>query len=1051
MSLAKSVVKRPVLWVVVFALITISALYLLTNVAVDMFPNMEMPMLMVSTVYPGADPETVENSVTKMLEGSLVNVSGLKNMTSFSREQFSGVMLEFDVGVNRDAKMNLVRENLDQIRDTLPQNASAPVITLFDFSSDPILYIALRGNDDDSSRDDSSRLSARSQNELRALAKDIVKGRIEQIDGVASGSVEGGQDAIVRVELSQNRLEAYGITISEIAGTLAMQNMELGAGRVSDGAVDYSIRTTGEYTSIADIANTVVAQVGGESGASADIRLQDIGTVALGFQDETAAVYINGEPGVYVAVMKQSGANSVAIADSIYARLPQIKTLLPPDVTIEVTQDGTTQTRAMITELVTSAIVGTVLAMLILLLFLRNINGTIIVGLSIPLSILITLLLMSLAHITLNMMTLTGLILGLGMIVDASIVILESIYKFRERGEKPTVAAVLAGEEVMSSIIASTLTTICVFLPIYLFKNKLDMIGLMIEDMIFTVGISLVSSLFVAIFLVPVLASTWLPLRSRTQKPLKNKVLAGLDRGIGGAIDAVGRGYKRLLLAALHHRLAVIILVIAALAGSLLALTKLPLTLMPSMNEDEIMVNVELPIGTLYEETKAVILQMQEFAIAEINGAKSIIANAGIQSMSYEVEGNNTGGLNIKLGLTKDADSREEAERKIRSHFGDFPNAVMSFSDGDMISSSEIDIMLRVDDMKAGLASAREIVALINAEIPEAIDMQIDASDGLPQVEVQIDRRRAYNMGLNVASIANEIAASMNGITATTFRQSGDEDSPFGEFDVVLLLQEEDRYQIPDLGRIFVRASSGALFPVSNFASFEKTSGPVSINREDQVRVIHITGGVADGYQIGETEAKIAALLADKDLSYSFEGEWGDTQTMMQAFILIITLALLLVFGVMAGQYESFKDPIINFCTIPLMVIGVAAIHIITGQALSMFTMIGLVMLAGIVVNNGIILVDYTNILVRKGMKVREACIEAGAVRFRPVLMTALTTILGLVPMAFFPGASSSMTQPIGLAVIGGLSSATVITLFFIPVMYSLVNARSKVGTHEEN
>jgi HAE1 family hydrophobic/amphiphilic exporter-1 len=304
-------------------------------------------------------------------------------------------------------------------------------------------------------------------------------------------------------------------------------------------------------------------------------------------------------------------------------------------------------------------------------------------------------------------------------------------------------------------------------------------------------------------------------------------------------------------------------------------------------------------------------------------------------------------------------------------------------------------------------------------------------------------------MGLNVASIANEIVASMNGVTATTFRHSGDKDSPVGEYDVVLMLREEDRYKIPDLGRIFVRSSTGALFPVSNFASFEKTTGPVSIQREDQTRVIHITGNLREGYKAGETEAKIKALLADKDFPYSFEGEWSDTQTMMKAFVLVITLALLLVFGVMAAQYESFKDPIINFCTIPLMFIGIAAIHVITGQALSMFTMIGLVMLAGIVVNNGIILVDYTNILMRRGMNVHEACIEAGAVRFRPVLMTALTTILGLVPMAFFPGASATMTQPIGLAIIGGLSSATVITLFFIPVMYSLINARTKAGTNE--
>jgi HAE1 family hydrophobic/amphiphilic exporter-1 len=1029
-SIAKAVVKRPVLWVVVFALISICAVYLLSNVAVDMFPEIEMPAVMVYTAYPGAGPETVEKSVTKVLESGLANVNGLNELSSVSREHSSIVVLMFDYGVDLDTKINRMRENIDLVRDALPENAASPVIMQFKSSDEPVMRIAIHGT--------------QGQNELRALAKSLVQDRIEQIDGVASTSIEGGQDAVVRAELSQNRLEGYGITISEIAGKLAAQNMELGAGKIEDGALDYSIRTTGEFASIADIANTVVAQVKGQAEfIAAGIRLQDIGTVMMGYQDETSTVYVNGEPGVYISVMKQSGANSVAVAGRVYERLEQIKSLLPPDVSLEVTQDGTVQTRAMIQELISSAIQGIILAMLVLLIFLRNINGTIIVGLSIPLSILITILVMSLANITLNMMTLTGLILGLGMIVDSSIVILENIFKFRERGEKPAVAAILAGDEVMSSIIASTITTVCVFLPIYLFKNQLEMIGVLIQDLIFTVGISLVSSLFVAIFLVPVLASKWLPLHTRIQKPLRNPLLSGIDRGIGGALDAVGRGYKRLLSVALNHRLAVIVIVIASFAGSVLAITKLPLRLMPSMNEDEITLNVEMPLGTKYNDTKAIMLQLQEIAIAEIHGAKSIIANAGSSGMSFNIEGSNTGSLNIKLDIDNAAaDSSEDAMQKLRSHFGDFPDALFSFSGGIMemlTGGSDINLLLRIDDMKQGLADAEEIVAILGEQIPEIIDLSIDANAGLPQVEVQIDRRRAYNMGLSVASIANEIAASMNGVTATTFRYSGD------EYGVILMLREEDRYALPDLGRIFVRSSTGALFPVSNFASLEKTLGPVSINHEYQSRKISITGNVREGYQVGETEAKIKAALADRDFPVSFEGEWGDTRNMIQTFILIITMALLLVFGVMAAQYESFRDPLINFCTIPLMLIGVVLIHIITGQVLSAFTMVGLVMLAGIVVNNGIILVDYTNILVRGGMAVREACLEAGVTRLRPVLMTALTTTLGLVPMAFFPGASSSMTQPIGLAVIGGLTSSTIITLFFIPVMYSLVNARNKM------
>jgi HAE1 family hydrophobic/amphiphilic exporter-1 len=632
MSVAKAVVKRPVLWLVVFTLIAISAVSLLQNAAIDMMPDIELPMLAIGTTYPGADPESVEKSVTRVLEGSVVNVSGVKSIESVSREQYSVIILEFDYGEDLDTKMNRVRENLDRVKDALPANAGSPLVMMFNPNDSPILRIAVRGE--------------RGQNELRALAKAEIQSRIEQIDGVASTNVEGGQDAIVRVELSQNRLEGYGVTISEIAGRLAIQNMELGAGRIVDGAVDYSIRTTGEYTSVAGIANTVVAQING-----ADIRLQDIGTVAMGFKDETAAVYVNGEPGVYIGVMKQSGTNSVAIADRVYAKMEQLKSLLPPDVTIEVTQDDTVQTRAMIKELVNSAVQGMILAMAVLLLFLRSINGTIIVGLSIPLSILITMLVMKFANITLNMMTLTGLILGLGMIVDASIVILENITKFREGGEKQNIAAILAGEEVMSSIIAGTLTTICVFVPIYLFKTQLELVGVLVQDLIFTIGISLVSSLCVAIFLVPVLASKWLPINTRRQRPLRNPLLAGIDRGIAAAINALTKGYKRLLTAALAHRFVTVVLVIAAFAGSALAITKLPLIFMPGMDEDAITMNVQLPLGTKYEDTRAVMLQLQEIAMMEIKGAKSVIASAGSGGISLNTEGNNTGELNIKLDL----------------------------------------------------------------------------------------------------------------------------------------------------------------------------------------------------------------------------------------------------------------------------------------------------------------------------------------------------------------------------------------------------------------
>jgi HAE1 family hydrophobic/amphiphilic exporter-1 len=1016
MSVAANIVKRPVLGLVIFGIVAVVALFLVSGIPIDMFPEINPPYLVVITSYRGAGPETVEKSVTRILESQLVNISGLQEISSTSSEGGSMIVMEFKFGTNIDAKTNDARDRIDRVKALLPDGSDTPMIRQIDPNSMPIIRIAVQGN--------------RPVNELQEIATDIILDRLEQVDGVASTSVVGGVDQQVRVKLSQNRLEAYGLTITGIAGILATQNLEMGAGSIVDGSRNYSIRTTGEYFSIQDIAETVIARRGG-----ADIRLMDIGEVSLSYPKEISAAYINGENGIFVAVTKQSGTNSVAVADRVYAKLDEIKPLLPRDISLEIIQDNTTQTRDMMSELVNSALLGAILAMAILFLFLRNIKSTIIIGISIPFSILVTLLVMNLTGLTLNMLTMAGLILGLGMVVDCSIVILENIFKYRERGAKPDIAAILGSQEVMTSIISATLTSLCVFIPIILFKNDLGFIGIIVQDLIITVGISLASSLLIAIFLVPILASKYLPLYTRTQKPLQNKVLVKIDSVIENGIRLLTRGYTRLLSVAVKHRLFTTIIVIAVFISSVLSLTKMQIVMMPPLNEDSFTLSVQLPQGTIYDDTKATLLQIQEIALDEINGIKSIVT---------EVE-QSKGSMSVTLDMDMPgADSSEEAKNRLRARFDDFPHAELNFSQGRasrMLGGTDIDMALRIQEIIPGLETAREIKELIEEKVPELIEVSIDMTEGLPQVEVIIDRGRAYNLGLSVGTIAREIAAAMNGVTATVFRSEG------SEYSVVLELREEDREKLPDLGRIFVASNTGNLIPLSNFATLEKGMGPVIVKRQNQSRIIHITGTLAAKGTSGEIEQKIKGILdteyiLPEGLSLSYEGQTGQINETVRTFLVIIILAVILVFGTMAGVYESFKDPFINLFTIPLVLIGVVAIYYITGQTISMFTMIGLVMLVGIVTNNGIILVDYTNLLVGRGIPIRQACIEAGESRLRPVLMTALTTILGLIPLAFFPGKSSAFIQPIGLTVIGGLLSSTFITLFFIPVLYSLLNER---------
>ncbi|MCL2380004.1 MAG: efflux RND transporter permease subunit [Treponema sp.] len=1020
MSVAAGIVKRPVLGVVVFALIAILGLVVAFGIPIEMLPDLDPPFILVVTPYRGAGPETVENAVTSVLEAQLATIAGLQGMRSISSESLSLIVLEFEFGANLDARTNDARDRIDRVRIMLPDGVDAPMIQQVDVNAEPLIRVAVQGD--------------RTVNELQEIAEALIIDRLDQVDGVATTAVIGGSTRQVRVEISQNRLEAYGLTITGIAGILAAQNLELGAGTIVDGARNYGIRTTGEFRSIQDIAETVIARRGG-----ADIRLLDIGEVRLAYPRETSSAYINGEPGIFIAVTNQSGTNSVEVADRVYERLEEIARLLPQDIRMEIVQDGSTQVRNMMDELVNSALLGGILAMAILLLFLRNIKSTIIIGISIPFSVLVTLLVMNLAGLTLNMLTMAGLILGIGLVVDCSIVILENIFKYRERGARPDVAAILGSQEVLTSIVAATVTTLCVFVPVLLFQNELGFIGMILRDLIVTVAISLASSLLIAVFLVPILASKYLVLKTREEKPLRNRALIKIDGALEYAIRRLTGAYTRALAVAMQKRLATSVIVIAVFVLSILAMTQMRFVMAPPMNEDSFTLNVELPLGTIYEDTKATLLQVQEIAMSEIVGIKNIVTEI------WQSEGSIN--ITMDMGLAG-ADTSEQAQNRLRARFGDFPNAVMSFSEGmagGMFGGADIDIALRVNDIAEGFRTAVEIRDIIEAAVPEFVELSVDMNEGLPQVEVVIDRNRAYSMGLSVAAIAREIAAAMNGVTATTFRYGG------REYAVVLDLQEEDRQRLSDMERIFIASNIGHLVPLSNFATLERGLGPVEIRRQDQARIIRVTGTLTDSGMAAAVEDRIrnildAEFIMPDGVILAFEGQAGQVNETMLTFLLVIALAILLVFGTMAGVYESFKTPFINLFTIPFMLIGVILIHIVMGQDMSMFTMIGLVMLTGIVINNGIILVDYTNLLIGRGVPVTQACLEAGEARLRPVLMTVLTTILGLVPMAFFPGSSAGFIQPIGLTVIGGLLSSTFITLFFVPILYSVVNGnRGKV------
>ena len=1014
MSIARKNLEHPVLVLIVFALLAAVGLFTLKNVALGLFPDIDSPYVMVSATYANAGPESVEKTVTEILEGALISVNGLKNLYSTSTESGTSIQLEFNYGIDIESAVNDIRDKLGRVQRQLPDAVNSPTIFRFNGDSKPIMRIAVRGN--------------RALSDIKEIAEDTISDIFEQADGVAEASVMGGKTKIVRIELDQNRLAAYGFTVSQVSSALAKQNLDLGGGKLNEGQKDYVVRTTGEFKSLEEINNTLIQTVNGY-----DVKLSDIGNAFWGFQDITRDVFINGEHGVYITITKQTDANSVTVSNNVHEKIEELKETLPSDIKLEIISDDTDAIRETINTLVDSAWQGLLLAVIVLFIFLQNVKSTIIIAISIPLSLLITLLSMSFAGITLNMMTLTGLILGVGMIVDASIVMIDNIYSYRSRGAKPKISAILGSQEMIVSVISGNLTTICVFVPFLLYMKDLGMMGQMFKGIIFTIVIALCSSLLVAIFLVPVLAGKFLPLTNRKEKPVKSRIMKSFYGLCTKVLDAITKVYSRVLKKALEYRAVTIIIAVCLLVIAISLLPTLGMNMMPQGNDDSVTLSITLPIGTPLEDTRDVSLAMEQIVRKEIPSFEKLITTVGGGGRNA-----NTYKSSIQITLNKDSGSAVEVQNKLRKYFTQFPGAKFSFGAGTrgQMMGSDIDIALRSDDLDEALSVADKIVSVME-DISALGDITIDTEEGLPQVEIEIDRERAYSFGVDVSTVAKEINYAVNGVTSTTYRQAGK------DYDVTVMYQPSDRENIIDLETMYVSGTGGKV-SLSNFATLKKGLGPVSIKRENQRRIVHITASILTSDNANLVEDAIKEGIANTfivpdNVSVSYEGSWQDTNEQMKLYSGILIMAILLVFGVMAATYESFKAPLINLATIPFLLIGVVFLYKIIGQPLSIMAMVGLIMLVGIVVNNGIILVDYTNLLRNRNIPMMEACFQAGVSRLRPVLMTTLTTILGMIPMCFASEGQSAMVQPIGIAVVGGLTSSTFVTLLVIPVLYSLV------------
>ena len=723
MILSKLAVGRPVTVIVVFSLIIIVGAFIFPKIAIDLYPRFNPPVLIVMTTYEGAGPEYIENSVTRLLEAALSNVSDLKEINSTSLENRSVITVEFDWSKDMTEAANDVRDRLESVKRRLPEDAMPPVVYKFDPSMAPILRLAVEGS--------------RTSEELKRIAEDIIQPRIEQIPGVAMTDIRGGKTRIIRVEVSKNRLEAYKLTMMEIAAALAAQNIDVGAGSVESGTYDFLVRSRGEFKSIEDIADTVVLRRAPYPGATpVPIKVRDLANAFEGFEDVTQSVFINELPGIYLIVRKQSEANSVQTAAEVFVELDRINRELPQGVSVKVLVDSTKLIKNSIDQVSSSALTGALFAMIVLFGFLRSIKSTAIIGISIPVSILITMIGMFFFGITLNTLSLAGLTLGVGMIMDSSIVLLENIFNYREKGAHLNTSAVLGSKEMGNAITASTLTTICVFLPVVMFKADLGMTGVMFNDLAFTVVVALISSLFVALTLVPVLSSKYLKIYTRKQKPIKSYFLSKIDNMSENSFIRLEKFYRNVLNLVLQKRKTTIVIVALIFIVSLVLIPLAGIELTPAVSEDEVVLAVELPTGSTLETTEEVMSRLEKIVIDEVRGYDNLIKTSGSSSGFFLGRSSHRGELSISLPPYKERiDSAETIQRKLRAYFNEFPGLKFNFRTGQRRGPgnvSPIDILVKSDNLDLLMKTAEEIKKLLETNIPELTEPLTDIDNSLP-------------------------------------------------------------------------------------------------------------------------------------------------------------------------------------------------------------------------------------------------------------------------------------------------------------------------------
>lgn len=978
---------------------------------VDLLPKIEFPRLSVATTYPHVGPEEIETLITDKVENALASVPNVTEVRSVSEEGRSRVTLEFAQGTDIDAAANDVRAALDRIRDGFPPEVEAPRLFKFDPDNFPVVILGA--------------YSERSMDQLTLILEREIAQRFEQIPGVGSIDVFGGVYREIQVRLKRDRLASSRLSASDVKAALQRENLTLPGGDMREGISDMYVRTKGEYQSLDEIAATIIKVVDGYP-----IRVRDVAEVVDGFEDINRVVQIDGRPMVRMAIRKQTGANTFEVArlsrevmDRINNERNDLKLLLVIDQSdfIQNSIDNVKQ----------SALFGGILAILILYLFLRNGSTTFIIALSIPISIIATFGLLFFNKLTLNQMSFGGLALGIGLIIDNSIVVLDNIVRLRENGHALEDSALTGTKQVTGAIIASTLTTTVIFLPV-VFMQTIS--GMLFRELALVVVFALFCSLLVALTVVPMLASRFLTISSG---PDTNGRRARVNRWF----QKLENVYLVLLNKALQHKKIVFGAVVVLMTITLLLWPLIPVELMPQTDADEISVDLLMAQGTNIAVVNRYLSELEQmvYTIAPMDQIRHITTQ--IRPGNAEVE------IALKNASERTGNSLVLADRIRREVSGKITGADIRVSAQSGLwmlrrlfgsgGSEAIQIDLRGYDLTVADRLAAEIKRAIEG-VPEVTDTRISRREGRPEQNLIVDREKIADLGLSVSNIAEVIQTNIGGSRAGVFRQGGE------EYSITVRLQPEDRLTTSDLSNVSIRTPAGDIIPLAAVVQTERRRSPTEIERIDGQRVTYITANLVSGAALVDVVEKLQKAVNSVPLpegfSVIFGGEYEEQQKAQSDFLLSILMAVILIYMVMAAQFERFLDPLIVMVTVPLAIVGVVPTLLLTGTTLNIQSLMGIIMLLGIVVNNAIVLVDYINLMRReRGLDVAEAVLQSARLRLRPILMTSSTTVLGMLPLAFVLGAGGEIQAALARSVIGGLTASTFITLILIPVTYSSV------------